>query len=78
MVGFCHGGNMPASHDGNDNGYDDGDDDGHYNEDIEDNDGRMWFDILLDWWEPDDEDDGGDCAQHTPAQELHLEWQIWK
>ena len=32
---------MPASHDGNDNGYDDGDDDGHYNEDIEDNDGRM-------------------------------------
>ena len=43
MVGFCHGGNMPASHDGNDNGYDDddGDDDGQYNEVIEDNDGRM-------------------------------------
>ena len=38
MVGFCHGGNMPASHDdhvmtilscGDDNDVDDGDDDDH-------------------------------------------------
>ena len=27
MVGFCHGGNMPASHDGDDDDDDDEDDD---------------------------------------------------
>ena len=37
MVGFCHGGNLPESHDDDDD-HNDGDDDDDYNDDFDDGD----------------------------------------